>query len=76
MNDCPYIICCKPECQKYFKNCNVYKILENLLNYQQRKVRINKRIHRSEHGHKQYEEPPNFSDNVDIGLIVNSMMEV
>lgn len=77
MNDCPYTIYCKPECEMNYLKCLIYQTIENNLIYQQRKARVNRRVYRMEHGHKRYEELPNFSgEQPDISLIVQSLMDI
>ncbi|GAH08261.1 unnamed protein product [marine sediment metagenome] len=60
MKNCEYNQICKfysNNCdnEEYQESCWIHTTLEGLLNREVFKSRINKRIHREEHGHKHYQ---------------------
>ena len=62
--DCQYGNVCNQECKK---PCDYYDVYESIIIMQLFKTKLNKRVYRREHGHKDCEDPPNFND---ISLLV------
>ena len=71
---CPHTQYCRIGCNENYLDCYIYEVIESYLNYQQRKGRINRRICRSEHNHKQYEELPSFG-NVNLTDIIDNLLK-
>ena len=74
VNDCPYIPFCQQECTPNYKDCEVYDFIEYLLERQNRRGRITKKIYRQEHGHRHYEYIKSPKD-VDIEGIIGMLTD-
>jgi len=74
MNVCPHTLYCRRGCNNDYLNCYIYSVIENFLNYQQKKVKLKRRIYKNEHKHKQYEKLPYFG-RMNLIEIINNLLE-
>ncbi len=72
MDNCIYLTPCNSECQRDYRRCGIYEVIDNIMNRQMFKSRVNKRVFRREHGHQMSDEQPNFS-GIDISYVIEMM---